>query len=137
MTRTTYVSHGGPRKGHVMFIKQSAPLLKTSHAYYQQYLEGVASGEIVLPEYTTMLGSVVLHYGVFCRVKDCFQAKYLRLDLFSQHHVTFTRSTDLSALVDAVRRRDLFIRKSRDSSGAGERKLREASWIADWISASA
>ncbi|TPX26429.1 hypothetical protein DIZ76_011891 [Coccidioides immitis] len=46
------------------------------NAYYQRYLEGVASGEIVLPEYTTMLGSVVLHYGeVFCRVKDCYKAK--------------------------------------------------------------
>ncbi|TPX21687.1 hypothetical protein DIZ76_015649 [Coccidioides immitis] len=40
------------------------------------YLKSVASGEIVLPEYTTMLGSVVLHYKeVFCRVKDCYKAK--------------------------------------------------------------
>ncbi|EFW17489.1 hypothetical protein D8B26_000197 [Coccidioides posadasii str. Silveira] len=39
-------------------------------------LESVVSGEIILPEYTTMLGSVVLHYKkVFCRVKDCYKTK--------------------------------------------------------------
>ncbi|KMP05329.1 hypothetical protein CIRG_05010 [Coccidioides immitis RMSCC 2394] len=44
------------------------------------YLKSVASGEIVLPEYTTMLGSVVLHYKeVFCRVKDCYKAIQVQL----------------------------------------------------------